>query len=120
MNSFKLVEVSENLEENFKKLYDSWAVTIVGLTPESINDWIQWFDKYGGINEGAEVYHIFGKDMNDFYGLVGTNAYPDDLNIYSIPLEFAGDYRKFVIPMRMQWGGRWFTDIVDNNAQNNH
>ena len=49
--------------------------------------------------------------MNKVYGLTDDNAYPDRLDIVSI----VGN----TVPMtmrRFEFGGRWFDDIVDNNA----
>ena len=46
--------------------------------------------------------------MNAHYHLTGTNAYPDDLNIFAI-YPFKG--------LAMMYGARWFTDIVDNNTR---
>ena len=54
--------------------------------------------------------------MNTKYGLTESNAYPDNLNILSIKLEDLKDPNKLAIP-RFEIGGRWFNDIVDNNAR---
>lgn len=53
--------------------------------------------------------------MNDFYTLSGKNAYPDDLNIVVIKLSNLVNPNK-LITKRFEFGGKWFDDIVDNNA----
>ena len=90
------------------------ALTIEGLTEESIKDFIDWVKQYTPmINETA--YIIKGKTMNEKYGLSGDNSYPDDTNIVSIKLEDMKNPGAVVIP-RFSIGARWFDDIVDNNA----
>ena len=90
------------------------ALTIEGLTEDSIKDFIDWVKQYTPmINETA--YIIKGKTMNQLYGLTGNNAYPDDTNIVSIKLEDMENYTAIIIP-RFNIGARWFDDIVANNA----
>ena len=90
------------------------ALTIEGLTEDSIKDFIGWVKQYTPmINETA--YIIKGKTMNTVYGLTGDNAYPDDVNIVSIKLEDMENSMAVVMP-RFQIGARWFDDIVMNNA----
>ena len=56
------------------------------------------------------VYTYKGELMNESYGLKGSNAYPNDLTFVSIP--------NFYNPMfKLNYGARWFDDIVDNNAR---
>ena len=54
--------------------------------------------------------------MNNAYGLTGTNAYKDELTILSIKLEDIENVGAITLP-RFDIGGRWFDDIVDNNAR---
>ena len=56
--------------------------------------------------------HTEGKVMNDFYDLSGNNRYPDDSHIVSV---IDIDLCKVTFK-RFEIGGRWFDDIVDNNA----
>ena len=53
-------------------------------------------------------YLIKGEIMNKFYKLTGNNAYPNDLNIFSIP-NFKG--------RAINYGARWLDDIIENNAR---
>ena len=62
------------------------------------------------------VYIITGKFMNDSYGLTESNAYPNDLTIQAIPLNIVENAAALVIA-RFEIGGRWFDDIVANNAR---
>lgn len=61
-------------------------------------------------------YKISGKVMNEYYGLTGDNAYPDALTICSMKLADIENVGAIIIP-RFQIGGRWFNDVVDNNAR---
>ena len=95
--------INVNTKEQFDFLYDNWAMTWEGLAEESFEEALE---ECGGKN--AKGYLIKGKDMNAHYHLTGTNAYPDDLNIFAI-YPFKG--------LAMMFGARWFTDIVDNNTR---
>ena len=95
--------INVNTKEQFDFLYENWAMTWEGLAEESFEEALA---ECGG--ENAKGYLIKGKDMNAQYHLTGTNAYPDDLNIFAI-YPFKG--------LAMMYGARWFTDIVDNNTR---
>lgn len=90
-------------KEQFDFLYENWAMTWEGLRAD---DFGVALEMTGG--KDAKGYLISGKDMNKHYGLTGDNAYPDDLNIFAV-YPFKG--------LAIQYGARWFTDIVDNNAR---
>jgi hypothetical protein len=63
--------------------------------------------------EGAKGYVTKGAVMNKLCKLTGKNAYPDDLDIFSID-KFKG--------LAITVGARWMDDIIWNNAnrQNYH
>ncbi len=88
--------------EQLKALYDCSAMTWEGLAKESFNEAL---DKCGV--EGSKGYLIKGEIMNKICHLSGNNAYPNDLNIFSID-KFKG--------LAMLVGARWLDDIIDNNA----
>lgn len=90
------------------------ALTIEGLTEDSIPDFINWVKEHTPMKNEI-VYVIKGKTMNRVYGLTGKNAYPDDLTIVSIKLEDMENSMAVVAP-RFEIGARWFDDIVMNNA----
>ena len=99
-------------ERGLERLYEQDALTIEGLAPESIPDFVEWFTENGG--EYTDVYQFSGKLMNTVYHLTGDNAYPEHLNFASIM------YCKLtnaIIFGRFEFRGRWFSDIVDNNAR---
>ena len=98
-----------------KELEDNSALTIEGLAEESIPDLIEWIKQYTPLVR-EDVYVTKGKTMNAVYHLTGNNAYTDDLTLVSIKLDDMEHYETIVIP-RFQIGGRWFDDIVDNNAR---
>lgn len=108
MTSYKIVEATS--KKDLDELYNCSALTIEGLDPDSIPDFAEHVLEMGGTIK--KVVDISGKLMNKVYGLTGTNAYPDSLDIVSI----VGNTMPLVMD-RFNWGGRWFDDIVDNNAR---
>ena len=94
-------------------LYNHSALTIEGLAKDSICDFVEWLgDNTDILTDNLVVYVTKGKVMNDNYCLTGNNKYPDDLSIVSV---IDIDLLKVVLK-RFDIGGRWFDDIVDNNA----
>lgn len=89
-------------KEQLKALYDCSAMTWEGLIEEDFEVALKTCGQ-----EGAKGYAIKGKLMNEFCELTGHNAYPDDLNIFSID-KFKG--------LAIMYGARWMDDIIDNNA----
>lgn len=111
---FKRINVTES--EQFDYLYNDSALTLEGLTEDSIGDFIDWIAERAEFKTEPTAYVIKGRDMNNHYGLTGDNAYPNDLSIVSVPLEIMENPGAIVIP-RFQIGGRWFDDIVENNLR---
>ena len=97
-------------------LYNESALTWEGMCTdeENLNAVANWLRENGALGYNAEpIFHIItGELMNKTYGLHGNNAYPDDLTILSVT---GINQMKVAIP-RFQVGGRWFDDIVNNNA----
>lgn len=95
-------------------LYNHSAFTIEGLTEDSIPDLLKWLEENTVFTtDNPIVYVIKGEIMNAEYALVGNKAYADDLTIVSI---FDIDLMRIALK-RFSVGGRWFDDIVDNNAR---
>ena len=89
-------------KEQLKALNDCSAMTWEGLIEE---DFGAALDMCGA--EGAKGYVTKGKVMNEICHLTGDNAYPDNLNIFSID-----KYKGLAIMV----GARWMDDIISNNA----
>ena len=89
--------------EQLKDLYDNSAMTWEGLVED---DFGVALDEVGTAD--ANGYVTKGKVMNELCHLTDDNAYPDDLNIYSV-YPFKG--------LAMMYGARWIDDVVDNNAR---
>lgn len=89
-------------KEQLKALNDCSAMTWEGLIEE---DFGTALDMCGA--EGAKGYVTTGKVMNEICHLTGSNAYPDDLTIFSID-KFKG--------LAIMYGARWMDDIISNNA----
>lgn len=111
-------------KDKLNELYEKSALTIEGCSSmKGHDDELQFFvdvidKKCGGWKEGVEpvFYEVSGEVMNSLYGLHGNNAYPDGLNIVIIPLEHFAKPGKLAIG-RFLFEGRWFDDVVDNNAR---
>ena len=98
-------------------LYNQSALTWEGMSSdeENLQAITDWLREHGAIGYNANpIFHIItGELMNAVYELTGSNAYPNDCTIVSVT---GIDQMKIVIP-RFEVGGRWFDDIVDNNAR---
>ena len=100
-------------KEGLDNLYNHSALTIEGLAIDSICDFVEWLkDNTDILTDDLIVYVTEGKVMNDNYCLTGNNRYPDDSHIVSV---IDIDLCKVTFK-RFEIGGRWFDDIVDNNA----
>ena len=97
----EIIKVSTPKE--LKYLYDNRAMTWEGLREE---DFELAMEECGG--KGVKGYLVKGEVMNQICHLTGSNAYPDDLNIFSI-YPFKG--------LAMMVGARRMYDIIDNNAR---
>ena len=89
-------------KEQLKALNDCSAMTWEGLIEE---DFGAALDMCGA--EGAKGYVTTGKVMNEICHLTGSNAYPDDLTIFSID-KYKG--------LAIMFGARWMDDILSSNA----
>lgn len=102
--------------EQLNNLYNQSALTWEGLSTdeENLNAIENWLKEHEAILADKEpiVHIITGRLMNKVYGLTGNNSYPNDLNLISVTNI---DQMKVIMP-RFEVGGRWFDDIVDNNA----
>lgn len=104
-------------KEVLNMLYNDSALTMEGLKIDSVPEFIQWVRQYTQFKTTDIVYYVIkGSVMNRYYYLTGNNRYPDDLTIVSLRLSDMIEPLKLAVP-RFQIGGRWFDDIVDNNAR---
>lgn len=119
MENIQFERINVKDEKTLEELYDCSALTLEGLRPDNIQEFLQFIKKFTDFKVSpVPVYVIEGSVMNHFYGLRGNNAYRDELNIISIKLESLENFANIVVP-RFQIGARWFDDIVDNNRRNN-
>ena len=103
-------------KEQLDELYDQSALTWEGLSADegNLNAVENWLKKNKAILEGEEpTFHIIsGELMNTTYGLTNDNAYSKDLTLISVT-----NINQMAICLpRFEVGGRWFDDIVLNNA----
>lgn len=114
MNKIKLKD-----GEKFDEFYKNWDLTFIGIIEEEWELYVNFLEDFTEIIDVEpynKVYIYTGKLMNDYYNLNGNNAYPDDLIIMTIDNRIFKDLNAICLP-RFQIGGRWFTDIVDNNTR---
>lgn len=104
-------------KEQLDELYNSSALTFTGVSEddESMNQMLDWLKAHTEVSEPLPVYIIKGKVMNEKYELTGNNAYPNDLTLISIKLDDIKNVGAITMA-RFEVGGRWFDDIVNNNA----
>ena len=110
----KLTEVTD--KAGLDALYKDSALTFEGITRESIPDVLDWVKLYTRFKGEEAVYVVSGNTMNEVYGLTGLNQYVNHLNIVCVKLSDLEEPMKLAIP-RFRVGGRWFDDVVDNNAR---
>ena len=105
-------------ESDLQELYDNSAFTIEGLSADDDNleQLKQWFEQHNCKMINEDFYIISGKLMNSVYNLKGNNAYKDELTIVSVKLSDLSNANSIIMP-KFEIGGRWFDDIVDNNAR---
>ena len=99
-------------------LYEDWSLTIEGLASDEKNlkELLDWVKELTPLKR-EDVYIIEGAVMNREYHLTGTNAYPDkNCTLTCVKLADMENPNRVAIP-RFQIGGRWFYDIVENNAR---
>ena len=103
--------------EGVDALYNDSALTFEGLTRDSIPDVIQWVKRYSQFKTPEEeVFVVSGETMNREYGLTGINQYVTHLNIVCVKLSDLANPMRLAVP-RLRVNGRWFDDVVDNNAR---
>lgn len=117
MTNYNVVKVTD--KDMLDKLYEDSALTIEGLSEESIPDFLDWINETAKTEDNVNVYITKGKVMNNVYGLTKDNAYPDDCTIVSVMLSDIENANTLIM-RRFNVGGRWFDDIVDNNLSREH
>ena len=99
--------------EKLEEFYDDWSLTFTGIIEEEAGLYLDFLRQFTDVKD--RCYIVKGKLMNEYYNLHGDNRYDDDLTFLVIKSEDIAEVAKIALP-RFQIGGRWFTDIVDNNA----
>lgn len=99
-------------EKELDELYRTSCFTWEGMSDEEENlAAIEEAIKENGYTEEECVFYTYkGKLMNEYYELNGDNAYLDDLTFVSIPNFYNSIFK-------INYGARWFDDIVDNNRE---
>lgn len=117
MNNSIYEKIEVTTKEKLNELYKSSALTLTGVVAddENLNKIVEWIKRYSEVSKPLPIHIIKGKVMNKNYRLTGDNAYKDDLILVSIKTEDIKQVSQVAIP-RFEIDGRWFSDIVDNNA----
>lgn len=117
--NIEIIEVTPaNEDELLKKFESGSALTFEGVRIDEAHLYRDFFKQFTEVDATKPCYIIYGRTMNNHYGLIGRNAYANDLNILVFPLDTFQSIVKIAVP-RFQIGGRWFDDIVNNNRRNN-
>ena len=102
-------KTAKDVKTDFKQFYDDWLFTWEGMLvdEENLNAIVK------ELKLKSPTFYVWsGRQMNSVYGLKGDNAYPMTLSFLGIKdLQDPG--------LKMHYGARWFTDIVDNNRRHN-
>ncbi len=106
-----IVKVTKKKE--LDALYEDSALTIEGLAEESFGEFLAEIDAIAGTRT-EDIYLVSGATMNRAYGLTGHNRYPARLNIVCYKLSDMQDVAPMIVG-RFNFGGRWFSDVVDDN-----
>lgn len=118
MSRYELVQADINKLDEF---YNDSSLTFEGCTTDKDNiDYLyNWLKELGCIKKGNSplaIYTYKGSLMNYKYNLTGGNKYPPDLNMITVMLKDINFNGKLPLA-RMELGGRWFDDIVENNSR---
>ena len=100
------------------ELYEGSAFTIEGLSAddESLGKLAARVQNLTAFKR-EDFYIIDGRTMTREYNVTGANAYPEkDCTLVCIKLTDLVKPLALTMP-RFQVGGRWFDDVVDNNAR---
>ena len=111
-------KIKVNDRATLDALYNNSALTFEGVaaSDENVKAVLTWVKNYTPLKR-EDVYVIEGSLMNREYGLTGDNAYPEtDCTILCIKLDDMEKPMAVTLP-RVTVGGRWFDDVVDNNAR---
>jgi len=109
-------KITVNDRKTLDELYDGWAFTIEGYSPddENLEKLLGWFRALTPLRR-ERFYIVSGSLMNMAYGLTGDNAYPEtNCTLVCMKLEDIANVGAITMP-RFKIGGRWFYDIVENN-----
>lgn len=113
----EVIEVTPaNENDLLEKFENGSALTFEGVLIDEAHLYRDFFKQFTEVDDTKPCYIIYGRTMNDHYGLIGSNAYANDLNILVFTLDTFKDISRIAIP-RFQIGGRWFDDIVENNRR---
>lgn len=110
----EIIDIKDN-KEKFMELANHSALTITGITIDSIPNFVDWLKEHTKL-KNERVYTVTGTFMNRIQGLTKDNAYKDDLTFAIVDLDDIENVEAIVYP-RFSVGGRWLDDIIANNLQ---
>lgn len=116
IESTTLIDNYGEVANFFEQAYKGSYFTIEGAGGD-LEEWMNGINELlaeSSIGQVETFYTFTGEDMNNYYGLTGSNRYPDDLTFLAFPLDNLDIGKLAMFKLRM--GARWFDDIVDNNA----
>ena len=109
-------KIKVETREQLDALVKGSAFTMIGFSDNEKNlaSLFGWFREHTPVKR-ERVHIIKGAVMNATYGLTDWSAYKDDLTIVCVELADLENPSAITLP-RFGIGGRWFDDVVANNA----
>ena len=112
--NYEVVEVKTT--QPLSDLWSGSACTMLGYLPKELELYIKQLREHGFLkDEKVKVYTYKGSLLNKFCH--NPEAFPEDLNIFSIDLNQMENVASFALSLRLQMGYRWLDDIYDNNKE---
>ena len=116
--NMKMETITVNERKTLDELYNDSAFTMEGFKPDekSLGELLDWLKDLTPLKR-ERFYLVSGSLMNMAYGLTGDNAYPEtNCTLVCMKLSDMEKPNAIMLP-RFQIGGRWFDDVVANNAR---
>jgi hypothetical protein len=105
--------IEQASSELLQKFYDGSALTFIGISHETVCNYVEYLNRITPLKDGSVVYEVSGESINTYYDV---DEFPDDINIAVIELDSFEDWKKLILK-RFEFGGRWFDDVIDNIKQ---
>ena len=114
--SEQIISIKQADDARLQKLYKESACTMLGYMPEELHLYIEQLQDNGFLEDDYTIYTIKGSVLNSAFLLV-DDPFPEDLNIFIIPLDCMKNIEQFATTLRFTMGYRWLDDIINNSIK---